>query len=105
MSGEERPSKKKSTEYDIKAPKFSSAASGEQAGRYEKTMKAVAEYVAIEYGYEMKVLVMHGKETVFEPPQERKMLPEPKSWRGARSMISILRMKKDTRMRRQKCLP
>ena len=54
------------TAYMINAPKYTST--GGVAGKYEKTTKAIAEYAGKEYGYEMKVLVLEGQETVYTEP-------------------------------------
>lgn len=50
----------------IKAAKYTIAAG--QAGRYERTTKAIGEYVGKLYGYEMKILILELKETTFQPP-------------------------------------
>ena len=43
---------------------------GGQAGRYEKITKAIGEHVGKVYGYEMKVLILEGTETVHAPPPQ-----------------------------------
>lgn len=48
------------------APKY--AIAGRQAGRYERTTKALAEYAGKTYGYEMKRLIAMNEETDLEPP-------------------------------------
>ena len=53
---------------EVKAAKYTIAKSGEQAGRYERTTRAVGEFVGKEYGYEMKMLVLQGTETTHTAP-------------------------------------
>jgi hypothetical protein len=71
--------KKKKNNGAVKVPKegitelgdavYQLAAVGKQAAKYTKTTKAIAEYVGREYGYEMRALVLSGKD---EPPVEPK---------------------------------
>ena len=42
--------------------------SGSQADKFSKIKKAIGEYVGRVYGHNMKVLVMNGKESVFQEP-------------------------------------
>ena len=49
----------------IKAHKYTTSG---PAGRFERTTKAVAEFVSIHYGYEMKKLVLYGQETSYTAP-------------------------------------
>ena len=58
-------SEDKSSIKELKGKMYSMAdGKGSQADRYTQTTKAIAEYVGHIFGWEMKVLVSNGAETV-----------------------------------------
>ena len=53
----------------VQAPKYMIMKASNQAGKYEKTTKALAEYVGMEHGYDMWMLVSQFIETDFKAPK------------------------------------
>ena len=61
---------KKTTKLEgVQAPKCTMAKASNQAGKYEKTTKALAEYVGMEHGYDMQMLVSQLIETDYKAPK------------------------------------